>query len=203
MEGSETLFCSSKFTWASARISSKLRTAFSRVSTQRVLVIPSTFVENLGTPPQNVRQTWSSHVRKGVAFSEMGCEGCLPSNAVVVAWSCAFTSVYVLVLWWLPGHSIDFAGSGLSPSSRVSHKTWADYQLSRKAECPHFCFPRGSLCIWDLLYSQHAVLPDLPSPPPHQWRIYINFAVSFNNSPLAEWLIYHLVCVCVCVCHHN
>jgi hypothetical protein len=95
------------------------------------------------------------------------------------------------MLWCLPGHRNDFAGSGWGQAV-VSHQTWADYQLSRKEGCPHFCFPRGSLFIWDLLYSQHAVLSDHPPPPP-QWRIDMNFAVSFNNSPLSEWLIYHLV----------
>jgi hypothetical protein len=124
MEGSKTLFCSSKFPWASKRISSKLRTAFSRVITQRVVTIPSKFIENLDTPLQNVCQLWSSHVWDGVAFREMGCEGCLPSNAYVVAWSCTLTSVYVLILWWLPGHRNDFAGSGWGPAI-ISLKAWA------------------------------------------------------------------------------
>lgn len=48
-------------------------------------------------------------------------------------------------------------------------------------------------CLSETSFTPSMLCCQIP-PLPH-WRIDMNFAVSFNNSPLPKWLIYHLVCV--------
>jgi hypothetical protein len=136
-----------------------VRAAFSWVITQWPVVIPSIFIANLGTRPQNLRKPWSSHVWEGVTFREMGCEGCLPSNADVVAWSYTITSVYVFLLWCLTEHRNDWAGSG-SVQAVISHKTWT-INCQKKRSALISVFPEVRCLSETPLYSQHAVLSDL------------------------------------------